>query len=65
MRNFTRAALVVFCAPMLVAMARAQTTSEHRYYAPLNSVAAFAEYSNSSSHIILGDDRQRKFLGLA
>jgi opacity protein-like surface antigen len=46
-------------------MARAQTTTEHRYYAPLNSVAAFGEYSNSSSHIILGDDRQRKFLGVA
>jgi hypothetical protein len=50
---------------MLAAMARAQTTNEHRYYAPLNSVAAFVEYSNSSSHIILGDDRQRKFLGVA
>jgi hypothetical protein len=50
---------------MLAAMARAQTTNEHRYYAPLNSVAAFGEYSNSSSHIILGDDRQRKFLGVA
>ena len=47
--------------------ARAQSThaEEQRYYAPLNSVAAFAEYSNSSSHIILGDDRQRKFAGLA
>jgi hypothetical protein len=50
---------------MLALMARAQTTTEHRYYAPLNSVAAFGEYSNSSSHIILGDDRQRKFLGVA
>ena len=50
---------------MLPAIAHAQTTAEHRYYAPLNSVAAFAEYSNSSSHIILGDDRQRKFLGVA
>jgi Lipid A 3-O-deacylase (PagL) len=42
-----------------------QRAGEQRYYAPLNSVAAFAEYSNSSSHIILGDDRQRKFAGLA
>jgi hypothetical protein len=39
--------------------------AEQRYYAPINSVAAFAEYSNSSSHIILGDDRQRKFAGLS
>ena len=50
---------------MLAPIAHAQTTTEHRYYAPLNSVAAFGEYSNSSSHIILGDDRQRKFLGVA
>jgi hypothetical protein len=28
-------------------------------------VAAFAEYANSSSHIVLGNDRQRKFAGLA
>ncbi|HEY3988212.1 MAG TPA: acyloxyacyl hydrolase [Acidobacteriaceae bacterium] len=45
-------------------MAHAQSMAESRYYAPLNSVAAFVEYSNSSSHIILGDDRQRKFAGL-
>ena len=38
---------------------------ESRSYAPRNSVAAFVEYSNSSSHIVLGDDRQRKFVGLA
>jgi hypothetical protein len=52
---------------LLGAAARAQSThaAEQHYYAPLNSVAAFAEYSNSSSHIILGDDRQRKFAGLA
>jgi opacity protein-like surface antigen len=56
---------MVLCAPMLAPIAHAQTTTEHRYYAPLNSVAAFGEYSNSSSHIILGDDRQRKFLGVA
>jgi hypothetical protein len=43
---------------------QAQHTGEQRYYAPLNSAAAFVEYSNSSSHIILGDDRQRKFAGL-
>jgi hypothetical protein len=42
-----------------------QRIGEPRYYAPLNSVAAFVEYSNSSGHIILGDDRQRKFLGVA
>jgi hypothetical protein len=38
---------------------------ESRYYAPLNSAAVSLEYSNSSSHIVLGDDRQRKFAGLA
>jgi hypothetical protein len=56
---------MVFCASMPAAMAHAQGTAEQRYYAPLNSVAAFVEYSNSSSHIVLGDDRQRKFAGLA
>lgn len=56
---------MVFCVLMLVATAHAQAATEQRYYAPLNSVAAFVEYSNSSSHIILGDDRQRKFAGLA
>jgi hypothetical protein len=65
LQNLTRAALVVFCASMLATMAYAQTAAEQRYYAPLNSVAAFVEYSNSSSHIVLGDDRQRKFAGLA
>ncbi len=44
---------------------RGQHAADERYYAPRNSVAAFIEYSNSSSHIILGDDRQRKFAGLA
>jgi len=42
-----------------------QHAAEERYYAPLNSMSGVAEYSNSSSHIILGDDRQRKFAGLA
>jgi hypothetical protein len=47
--------------------ARAQTmpAPESRYYAPRDSAAVSLEYSNSSSHIILGDDRQRKFAGLA
>ena len=44
---------------------QAQHAADERYYAPLNSAGAFVEYSNSSSHIILGDDRQRKFAGLA
>ena len=35
-----------------------------RFYAPLNSWSVFTEYSNSSSHIILGEMRQRKFAGL-
>ena len=56
---------MVSCVSMLAALAHAQAATEQRYYAPLNSVAAFVEYSNSSSHIILGDDRQRKFAGLA
>jgi hypothetical protein len=57
---------LLFAALLCAAAAHAQKepTAEHRYYAPLNSVAAFAEYSNSSSHIILGDDRQRKFAGV-
>lgn len=47
--------------------ARAQqgSATETHYYSPLNSAAVFAEYANSSSHIILGEDRQRKFAGLA
>ena len=49
---------------LLAVVACADQHAEQRYYAPLNSVAAFVEYSNSSSHIILGDDRQRKFAGL-
>jgi hypothetical protein len=59
---------LVWCAALLFATwSRGQTqrSGEQHYYAPLNSVAAFVEYSNSSSHIILGDDRQRKFVGLA
>jgi Lipid A 3-O-deacylase (PagL) len=50
-----------------ITAARAQLAPapESRYYAPLNSVAALFEYSNSSSHIVLGEDRQRKFAGLA
>src|SRR5882757_1166270 len=59
---------LVWCAALVFSSwsrGQAQHTSDERYYAPLNSVAAFAEYSNSSSHIILGDDRQRKFAGLA
>lgn len=57
---------LVAAAWFLAHAAGAQTASapESRYYAPLNSAAAFVEYSNSSSHIILGDDRQRKFAGL-
>ncbi len=56
---------MAFCVPVLAATAHAQAAAEQRYYGPLNSVAAFVEYSNSSSHIILGDDRQRKFAALA
>jgi opacity protein-like surface antigen len=58
--------LSVLCVVRMLAIpAHAQTTGEQLYYAPLNSAAAFVEYSNSSSHIILGEDRQRKFAGLA
>lgn len=64
MRHFRRAVLLV-CGCVPAAIAHAQSTAEHAYYAPLNSLAAFVEYSNSSSHIVLGDDRQRKFAGLA
>jgi hypothetical protein len=32
---------------------------------PLNSAAAFVEFSNASSHIVLGESRQRLFAGLA
>ena len=56
------------CAALLFATSASGQTElagEQHYFAPLNSVAAFAEYANSSSHIILGDDRQRKFAGLA
>jgi hypothetical protein len=57
--------LTGFAALLLATPGRAQMTPvPDRYYAPLNSFAAFVEYSNSSSHIILGDDRQRKFAGL-
>jgi lipid A 3-O-deacylase PagL len=59
---------LVWCAALLLSTSsRGQTqhSADERYYAPRNSVAAFVEYSNSSSHIILGDDRQRKFAGLA
>jgi hypothetical protein len=49
----------------LAASAQMMPGSESRYYAPLNSAAVSLEYSNSSSHIVLGDDRQRKFAGLA
>jgi hypothetical protein len=57
---------LLFAGLLCAASARGQTEhiTEQRYYAPLNSVAAFAEYANSSSHIILGDDRQRKFVGV-
>jgi hypothetical protein len=57
----------VACAALLfstLSHGQTQRSEEQRYYAPLNSVAAFAEYSNASSHIVLGDDRQRKFAGL-
>src|SRR5882757_11564981 len=59
---------LAWCAALLFSTSshgQTQRSGEQRYYAPLNSVAAFAEYSNSSSHIVLGDDRQRKFAGLA
>jgi hypothetical protein len=57
--------LVAYAALVFVTSASGQEPAgEQRYYAPLNSVAAFAEYSNGSSHIVLGDDRQRKFAGL-
>jgi opacity protein-like surface antigen len=59
------AVLLVHCVPMLAATANAQRAGEQPYYAPLNSAAAFVEYANSSSRIILGEDRQRKFAGLA
>jgi hypothetical protein len=62
-----RVRLPLFCVSLLCAVSSCAQTrhlAEQPYYAPLNSVAAFAEYSNSSSHIILGDDRQRKFAGL-
>src|SRR6201985_3214593 len=60
--------LLLPCAVLVfstVSRGQTQRSGESRYYAPLNSVAAFVEYSNSSSHIVLGDDRQRKFAGLA
>jgi hypothetical protein len=59
---------LMWCAALLFSTcSRGQTqhSAGEPYYAPRNSVAAFAEYSNSSSHIILGDDRQRKFAGVA
>src|SRR5882757_2846195 len=57
---------LVWCATLVFSTwSRGQAPHSGEYYAPLNSVAGFAEYSNSSSHIILGDDRQRKFAGLA
>ncbi len=58
---------LLFATLLCAAAAHAQTqpSAEHPYYAPLNSVAIFGEYSNSSSHIILGDDRQRKFAGVS
>jgi hypothetical protein len=59
---------LVWCAALLFSTwsrGQAQHIADERYYAPRNSLAAFVEYSNSSSHIILGDDRQRKFAGLA
>src|SRR5581483_7537355 len=49
----------------LAAGAQTMAAPESRYYAPLNSAAVSLEYSNSSSHIVLGDSRQRKFAGLA
>jgi hypothetical protein len=57
---------LLFVGLLCAASARGQTEriAEQRYYAPLISVSAFAEYANSSSHIILGDDRQRKFVGV-
>src|ERR1700756_4585939 len=54
---------VLFVGLLAVAPARGQT--EQRYYAPVKSVSAYAEYANSSSHIVLGEDRQRKFVGVA
>jgi opacity protein-like surface antigen len=54
--------LILLCAASICG--QTAPIREHRYYAPRNSVAAFAEYSNSSSHILLGDDRQRKFVGV-
>ena len=51
--------------PGTVARAQQVTAKEAHSYAPLNSAAVFVEYANSSSHIILGEDRQRKFAGLA
>ena len=56
---------MLFCALTFVVMSYAQTATEQPYFAPLNSLAAFVEYSNSSSHIVLGDDRQRKFAGIS
>src|ERR1700756_2885767 len=54
---------LLFVGLLSVAPARGQT--EQRYYAPVRSVSAYAEYANSSSHIVLGEDCQRKFVGVA
>lgn len=62
-------ALELFVAALLLALPVAAQKSHtmverQSYYAPLNSWSVTTEYSNSSSHIILGSTRQRKFAGL-
>ena len=57
--------LPLVTAGIAVLLAPSAHAQKNEALTPLNSAAAYIEYSNASSHIVLGEARQRKFAGLA
>ncbi len=49
---------------LTVASLSAQSVDVHPVFSRLNGFGAFGEYSNDSSHILLGNAEQRKMLNL-
>jgi hypothetical protein len=59
MHSFRLAALLAL---LCASVAFSQSTADHPYYSRLNTFGLFGEYSNNSSHIVLGLSQNRKLL---
>ena len=55
--------LAVLLALLCSSVTFAQSSPDHPYYSRLNTFGLFGEYSNDSSHILLGLSQNRKLLG--